>query len=44
MTDTIDLKIKSGGQWLISPVANTKVFIETHFNGEESGYANLIKK
>jgi len=25
-------------------VANTKVFIETHFNGEESGYANLIKK
>ena len=25
-------------------VANTKVFIETHFNGEGSGYADLIKK
>ena len=25
-------------------VANTKVFIETHFNGEEYGYADLIKK
>ena len=25
-------------------VANTKVFIETHYNGEGSGYANLIKK
>ena len=44
MTDTIDLKIKSGGQWLISPVANTKVFCRETFTEDHQDIDAMIQE
>ena len=44
MTDTQKLKTISGGQWLISPVANTKVFCRETFSEDHQDIDAMIQE
>ena len=44
MTDRKNLKIKSGGQWLTSPVANTQVFCRETFTEDHQDIDAMIQE
>ena len=44
MTDRKELKIKSGGQWLISPVNDTKVFCRETFTEDQQDIDAMVQE
>ena len=42
MTDRKELKIKSGGQWLTSPVNDTKVFCRESFTEDHQDIDAMV--
>ena len=44
MTDRKKLKIKSGGQWLISPVNDTKVFCRETFTEDQQDIDAMVQE
>ena len=44
MTDRKKLKIKSGGQWLTSPVNSTKVFCRENFTEDHQDIDAMVRE
>ncbi|SVE52542.1 uncharacterized protein METZ01_LOCUS505396, partial [marine metagenome] len=44
MTETKNIKLNSGGQWLTSPVANTKVFCRETFTEDHQDIDTMIQE